>query len=65
MIPKHIHYVWVGGPLPDEQRGYVDTWQEKNPGYEFTLWNERNIDFSVKLIKQAYDQLDFPHFRRD
>lgn len=55
-LPKHIHYVWVGGPLPDEQRAYVDAWRDQNPDYEFTLWNESNIDFSIPLVKQAYDQ---------
>lgn len=56
MIPKHIHYVWVGGPLPAEQRAYVDTWRETNPDYQFTLWNESNIDFSIGRIREAYDQ---------
>ncbi len=56
MIPKNIHYVWVGGPLPDVQRAYVETWREKNPGYAFTLWNEENIDFSIRPIRKAYDQ---------
>lgn len=56
MIPKHVHYVWVGGSLPDEQRAFVETWQETNPGYKFTLWNEDNIDFSVSAVRKAYDQ---------
>jgi len=56
MIPKHIHYVWVGGPLPDAQRAYIDSWRKINPDYEFTLWNESNIDFSIGLIRRAYDQ---------
>lgn len=56
MIPKHIHYVWVGGPLPAEQRAYVETWRETNPDYQFTLWTESNIDFSIGRIREAYDQ---------
>jgi len=56
MIPKRIHYVWVGGPLPDVQRAYIDTWRETNPDYEFTLWNESNIDFSIKLMRRAYNE---------
>ena len=56
MIPKRIHYIWVGGPLPDEQRRYVDTWRQQNPDYEFILWSEQNIDFSMTLVRQAYDQ---------
>ena len=53
---KRIHYIWVGGPLPDEQRRYVDTWRQQNPDYEFILWSEQNIDFSMTFVRQAYDQ---------
>ena len=56
MLPKHVHYVWVGGPLPDAQKAYVETWRRANPGYAFTLWNESNIDFSTQIIRKAYDQ---------
>ena len=56
MIPKHIHYVWVGGSLPSEQQAYVEGWRANNPGYTFTLWNESNIDFSIKAIRDAYAQ---------
>ena len=56
MIPKHIHYVWVGGPLPAEQQAFVESWRANNPGYAFTLWNESNIDFSIKAIREAYTQ---------
>ena len=48
MIPQHIHYVWVGGSLPPEQKAYVEGWRKNNPNYTFTLWNENNIDFSIK-----------------
>ena len=56
MIPKHIHYVWVGGPLPEAQQAYIASWRETNPDYEFTLWNESNIDFSIDVLSQAYNK---------
>jgi hypothetical protein len=54
MIPKIIHYVWVGGPLPSLQREYIDGWRRMNPDYEFVLWNEDNIDFSLDVLNRAY-----------
>ncbi len=54
MIPKIIHYVWVGGPLPDKQRSYIETWRRTNPSYEVLCWNESDIDFSVPVIHDAY-----------
>jgi mannosyltransferase OCH1-like enzyme len=56
MIPKKLHYVWVGGTLPDDQRRNILTWQAHNPGYEIVQWNEDNIDFKVPAIRGAYRQ---------
>jgi hypothetical protein len=56
MIPKRIHYVWVGGALPAAQRAYIDSWRATNPDYELVLWNEDNIDFSVELLKRSYSE---------
>ena len=56
MIPRHIHYVWVGSALPEKQRSYVETWRATNPDYKLTQWDESNIDFSMPLIQQAYDR---------
>ena len=54
MIPKILHYVWVGGPLPDLQKAYIDTWRQTNPDFEIVCWNEKNIDMSAPIISRAY-----------
>lgn len=54
MIPKILHYVWVGGKLPDKQRAFIDSWRETNPDYEIVGWNEDNIDLTLPPIAQAY-----------
>jgi len=54
MIPKIIHYVWVGSPLPHKQRSYIETWRRAHPSYEVVCWNESNIDLQVPVIRDAY-----------
>jgi hypothetical protein len=54
MIPKIIHYVWVGGPLPSAQADYIASWRETNPDFEVICWNEQNIDMSSEIICRAY-----------
>lgn len=54
MIPKRLHYVWVGGPLPDKQRAFIESWRSSNPDYEVVAWNESNIDLTIPAIAQAY-----------
>lgn len=56
MIPKRIHYVWVGGPLPDRYRRFVEGWQRLHPDWEFVHWNESNIDFTCGPLQAAYQQ---------
>nr|WP_275266202.1 glycosyltransferase [Rhodovastum atsumiense] len=56
MIPKKIHYVWVGSPEPDRIRRYIDSWSATNPDYEIIRWNEENIDFSIPAIQNAYNR---------
>jgi len=54
MIPKRLHYVWVGSKLPDKQRAFIESWRETNPDYEIICWNEDNIDLKLPPIARAY-----------
>ena len=56
MIPKRIHYVWVGSKLPDHQRRNIETWRVSNPDFEIVQWDERNIDFSHPHLSRAYER---------
>lgn len=57
MIPKVIHYIWVGkSPLPELTLRCIKSWQDKCPGYEIKLWNEDNLNIEDCLFaKQAYE----------
>lgn len=56
MIPKRLHYVWVGSELPEQQKAFIATWRENNPEYELFKWDESNIDFELPQISAAYRQ---------
>lgn len=48
MIPKILHYVWLGErPLPEKFKNYIDGWKKVMPDYEIKEWNENNFDLSV------------------
>lgn len=56
MIPKKIHYVWVGhnpkSPIIEE---CIATWKKKLPDYQIIEWNEDNFDMHEnRYIEQAY-----------
>ncbi|CDH34203.1 glycosyltransferase family 32 protein [Xenorhabdus bovienii] len=51
MIPKKIHYVWVGDkPKPKFVSDCIETWKKSLPDYEIIEWNND----SLKNIKNNY-----------
>ena len=58
MIPKIIHYCWLGGkPLTPLAQKCVESWQRVMPDYEIKRWDESNYDFHKnKFMANAYKQ---------
>ena len=45
MIPKIIHYIWLGGnPLPKIAEKCIESWKKMCPDYEIKRWDESNLD---------------------
>ncbi len=40
MIPKIIHYVWIGDKIPDDYQNFINHWKELMPDYEFHCWSD-------------------------
>lgn len=56
IIPKIIHYAWLGDEMPDTLKRNVEHWKELCPDYEFREWNDKNYDITKnQYMKQAYD----------
>ncbi len=44
MIPKVIHYVWVGDrPMGTLQDRCIASWRQHLPDYVYKLWNEKSV----------------------
>ena len=58
MIPKIIHYCWIGGkPLTPLAQKCVDSWHRIMPDYEIKRWDESNYDFRKnEFMANAYKQ---------
>lgn len=58
MIPKIIHQVWEGATepvMPKRLKILSKTWREKNPTWEYRLWNQADMEQLVEY--------DFPDFK--
>jgi len=58
MIPKKLHYVWVGGgKFNDKMLACMASWKKFCPDYEIIEWNEKNFDMNRSpLIKRAIEK---------
>ena len=58
MIPKIIHYCWIGNkPLPALAEKCIASWQRVMPDYEIKRWDESNYDFEKNdFMLNAYKQ---------
>ena len=57
MIPKTIHYVWMGkGKKNSVIKRCMKTWNKHLKGYKIIEWNEENFDInSHPFVKKAYE----------
>lgn len=54
MIPKKIHYVWVGGKdKPKNIKRCMKTWEKHLKDYEIIEWNESNFDIHSHPFAEA------------
>lgn len=55
MIPKKVHYIWLGGKPKDKLTEIcLLTWKEKMPEYQFIEWNETNLDLDKISQESEY-----------
>lgn len=62
MIPKIIHYIWIGGnPLPELAERCMASWHKHMPDWEYMRWDETNFDIAKAplYVRQAYEAKKF------
>ena len=42
-IPRIIHQIWIGRKLPASYRSWTSSWTQLNAGWEYRLWDAREI----------------------
>lgn len=58
MIPKIIHYCWMGGaPLPELAEKCIASWKKHMPEWEYMRWDETNFNIATAplYVRQAYE----------
>lgn len=57
MIPKIIHQIWVGGPVPSELVPCIDSWKNLHSQWDHYLWSDGDLEWlhNQKLFDNAAD----------
>jgi len=42
-IPKRLHFIWLGSPMPAHLAANLREWERLNPGWDAVLWDEHAI----------------------
>lgn len=56
MIPKIIHYIWVGSEIPNTIQVTIDKNSKFFQDYEIKIWTEVNIPKLNTFAQRAYDK---------
>ncbi len=54
-IPKIIHQIWLGSPLPEKYSIWQKTWQNI-PGFRYKLWTDQDIDEFGLINNKLYQE---------
>ena len=56
VIPKIIHQIWLGSPVPSRYDTWRTSWKKYHPEYEYKLWTEKEILEFGLVNEHAYLQ---------
>jgi inositol phosphorylceramide mannosyltransferase catalytic subunit len=54
-IPKIIHQIWLGSPLPSKYVELQNTWKKFHPDWEYRLWTDAESEKLTMVHRDMYD----------
>lgn len=64
-IPKKLHFIWVGGELPEKYKPFIKQWRALHPDWEFKLWTDKEVATFPWINKKAFDIATNPGMKSD
>lgn len=62
-IPPYIHFIFVGGSVPDYIDETIETWRKLHPKWTIKVWQDADVATFRMKNKQAFDAAQDPHVR--
>lgn len=54
-IPKIVHQIWLGSPVPEELKAIMKTWIDLHPGWYYKIWTDDDIATAKLFNRELYD----------
>ena len=54
-IPKIIHQIWLGSPLPDRYKQLQASWRRLHPDWKYILWTDKDVEAFGLRNKELYN----------
>lgn len=54
-IPKIIHFIWLGSPLPKKAEKIIATWKDHHPHWEIKIWDDDSLSSFPLKNQKAFD----------
>ncbi len=64
-IPKIIHQIWLGSEFPEKYKEWQHSWILHHPGWQYKLWQEKDIDEFGLENRDLYDAAPDYGYRSD
>jgi mannosyltransferase OCH1-like enzyme len=66
-IPKVIHQIWIGGPVPVAFKPYMESWVQLHmgPEWQYKLWTDEDVKTFNLYNQHFYDISENPGIRSD
>jgi len=66
-IPRIIHQIWIGGPLPEAFKKLCESWKfyHRNRGWMYKIWTDEDVSKMRLHNQEFYDATDNPGVRSD
>jgi hypothetical protein len=55
-IPKIIHQIWLGSPVPEVYKKLMQTWIDMHPDWKYHLWTDENVHELILYNQELYNE---------
>jgi mannosyltransferase OCH1-like enzyme len=54
-IPKIIHQIWLGSPVPECFKAFMKSWELHHPGWTYILWTDEKVKTLTLYNQDLFD----------